>query len=88
MTYFFNVKDFGMQGHIFKITNINLTEEIHKIKENAEDVVNVEAAEIDYYHLIIAVHYKDKPTELFYFSSLGYGMRKYSEIRKAIGIYI
>ena len=89
MTYFFNVKDYpGMHSHLFKIVNINLTEEINQIKENQSSVTNVAATPIDYDHLIIAVYYDDKPTELFFFKSIGYGLKKYSEIRKAIGIRI
>ena len=33
MTYFFNIKDYGMHGHLFKMVNVDLRKEINKIKD-------------------------------------------------------
>ena len=88
MTYFFNLKDYGMPGHLFKMVNIDLTKEIQKIKENPKTVTSVEAFPVDYESLLLLITYKHKPKELYFFKSISYGMQKYSEIRKAIGIKI
>lgn len=88
MTYFFNIKDFGMAGHLFKICNIDLTKEIRKIKENPNAVQSVEAYQVDYESLVILITYHKKPNELYFFKSIRYGMQKYNELRKAIGIRI
>ena len=88
MTYFFNVKDYGLEGHLFKIVNVNLSKEIQKIKDNAEQVRDVQQYPVDYESMIIVVEYKKKESEIFFFKSIGYGLKKYNEIRKAIGIYV
>ena len=88
MTYFFNIKDFGMHGHLFKICNIDLRNEIKKIKENPNAVTSVQAYPVDYESLIIVICYSRKPNEVYFFKSIRYGLQKYNEIRKAIGIRI
>ena len=88
MTYFFNIKDYGMQGHIFKIVNIDLTKEIRKIKENPNAVQSVEAFPVDYDSMVMLITYHKKPNELYFFKSIRYGVQKYNELRKAIGIRI
>ena len=88
MTYFFNIKDFGMQGHLFKMVNIDLRKEINKIKENPNAVESVEAFPVDYDSMVILITYYKKPNELYFFKSIRYGMQKYNELRKAIGIRI
>ena len=88
MTYFFNIKDYGMRGHLFKIVNVDLTKEIRKIKENPNAVESVEAFPVDYDSMVILITYYKKPNELYFFKSIRYGMQKYNELRKAIGIRI
>ena len=86
MTYFFNIKDFGMQGHLFKMVNVDLTKEIRKIRDNPKAVISVEKFPVDYESLVILITYSNKTKELYFFKSISYGMQKYNEIRKAIGI--
>ena len=88
MTYFFNIKEYGMQGHLFKIVNVDLTKEIRKIKENPKSVISVEAFPVDYDSMVLLITYHKKPNELYFFKSISYGLQKYNEIRKAIGIRI
>ena len=88
MTYFFNIANYGMAGHLFKIVNIDLTKEIRKISENPNAVTSVEAYPVDYDSLIILITYARKPNEMYFFKSIRYGLQKYNEIRKAIGIRI
>ena len=88
MTYFFNIKDYGMHGHLFKMVNIDLRKEINKIKDNPNAVQSVEAFYIDYDSMLILITYHKKPNELYFFKSIRYGMQKYNELRKAIGIRI
>ena len=88
MTYLFNVADYGLHGHLFKIVNIDLRKEINKIKENPNAVQSVEAFPVDYDCLIIVICYSRKPNEVYFFKSIRYGLQKYNEIRKAIGIRI
>ena len=88
MTYFFNIANYGMAGHLFKICNIDLTQEIRKIKENPKTVISVEQFPVDYEALVILITYSNKTKELYFFKSISYGMQKYNEIRKAIGIRI
>ena len=88
MTYLFNVADYGLHGHLFKIVNIDLRKEINKIKDNPNAVESVEAFPVDYDCLIIVICYSRKPNEVYFFKSIRYGLQKYNEIRKAIGIRI
>ena len=88
MTYFFNIKDYGMRGHLFKIVNVDLTKEIRKIKDNPNAVESVEAFPVDYDSMVILITYYKKPNELYFFKSIRNGMQKYNELRKAIGIRI
>ena len=88
MTYHFNIKDYGMQGHLFKMVNIDLRKEINKIKDNPNAVQSIEAFYIDYESMLILITYHKKPNELYFFKSIRYGMQKYNELRKAIGIRI
>ena len=88
MTYHFNIAEFGMHGHLFKITNIDLTKEIKKIKDNPGQVRDVQQYPVDYYSMLIVISYHKKPTEIYFFKSMSYGSKKYAEIRKAIGIRI
>ena len=87
MTYFFNIKDYGLQPHLFKICNIDLTQEIRKIKENPEKVKSIDGFPIDYESYIIVISYA-KHKELYFFKSISYGLKKYTELRKAIGLRI
>ena len=87
MTYFFSIKDYGMADHVFKIVNINLSEEINQIKKNPNKVKSIDGYPIDYEHYLIIVSYA-KHKELYFFKSLGYGLKKYRELRKAIGIRV
>ena len=88
MTYFFNVKNYGMADHLFKIVNVNLSDEIKRIKDNPKAVRYVEGFPVDYEAYIIVIGYHRKPNEVYFFKSISYGIKKYTEIRKAIGIRI
>ena len=87
ITYLFSVKDYGMEDHVFKIVNVNLSEEIKAVKENPEKVKSIDGYPVDYEHYLIIVSYA-KHKELYFFKSLGYGLKKYRELRKAIGIRV
>ena len=76
-----------MADHLFKIVNVNLSEEINKIKENPNKVKSIDGFPVDYESYIIVVSYA-KHKELFFFKSVSYGVKKYNELRKAIGIRI
>lgn len=73
-----------MQGHLFKITNIDLNKELKKMKETPTLIKSVKAYPVDYDSLIIIVTYKHKPKEILFFKSISYGLKKYSEIKKII----
>ena len=88
MTYHFNIADYGMRGHLFKMENVDLTKEIRKIRDNPKAVISVEKFPVDYESLVILITYSNKTKELYFFKSIRYGMQKYNELRKAIGIRI
>ena len=76
-----------MEGHVFKIVNVNLSEEIKAVKENPAKVKSIDGYPVDYESYIIIVSYA-KHKELYFFKSISYGLKKYTELRKALGIRI
>lgn len=88
MTYEFDVDDYGVHGHLFKIVDIDINKEIQKIKNNPKGILSVQQYPVDHQAMLMVICYKNKPNEIIFFKSARFGREKYTEIRRALGIRV